>query len=112
MVHCHATAQTQCPEVPLSAVFSLFFSHFDIKAGGKSTEDIVERSVSFMSVVISLACQPILYVPLKYNVDEYINALARRIATRLSVQDQGPVSQEIPTPIWRNFRNNYGTAGY
>ena len=38
-------APAKRPEVPLSAVFFLFFSHFDIKAG-KSPEDIVDIVMS------------------------------------------------------------------
>ena len=33
----------------------LFFSHFDIKAGKSPEDNVVERSVSFMSLVMSLS---------------------------------------------------------
>ena len=57
MVRRHGTTLRQCPEVPLSAVFyvTLFFSHFDIKAG-KSPEDILGKE-AFYSRPLSCPCQ-------------------------------------------------------
>ena len=68
-----------------------------------------------------IAFKPTLHTkqaPWKYNIDKYVYTQGGLQPLDL-VQDQGPVSQEIPPRIWRDFRENVsetlninGTAGY
>ena len=92
--------------------FSLFFSHFDIEAG-KSPEDIVGKE-QFHSCPLSCPCQIVdgyCVQFIAFKTILYIKHVPLKIYPQgglqpLGVQDQGPVSQEIPPRIWRNFRKN------
>ena len=118
VVHRHGTTLRQSVQrYRCRLYFSFFFSHFDIKAS-KSPEDIVGNE-AFHSYPWSCPCQvvdrycvpfivfkPILhikYVPMK-NIKS-INTFTQRARGLQSSgpQDQGPVLQEIPPQIWRDF---------